>query len=116
MKQQSWNIILGILIIFLVGVIIGIILTESFTSSFTSYPTSSDIAAIADSIAQAKIDSLFPLWIHDIQDWSVLHRQVQFHAMLHRRFYSGKSKWHRYVRRELDEANEYWQPKNKEKP
>jgi len=79
-----------------------------------SAPTPVDIAVIADSVAQAKIDSLFPIWVHGTRDWSVICRQVQFHAFLHRRFYNGRSKWHRYVRRELDEARDYWQPKNQE--
>ena len=110
MKLQSWDIIWGLLVIFLIGVIIGITLSGSSNPS----PTSSDIAAIADSVAQAEIDSIFPSWVMDTQDWSVLHRQVQYHAMLHRRFYNGSSEWHKTVRRELDEARQYWEPKNKE--
>jgi len=106
MKIDAYNLFWGILIIFLLGAIAGIVLDESLSHN--------GITAIADSVTQAKIDSLSPLWIVDMQDWSVLHRQVQFHAMLFRRKYSGKDKWHKYVRRELDEANEYWQPKNKE--
>jgi len=79
-----------------------------------SAPTPVDIASIADSVAQAKVDSLFPSWVMDTQDWSIICRQVQYHAMIHRRAHNGKSKWHRYVRRELDEARDYWEPKNKE--
>jgi len=106
MKIDAYTIPWLILIIFLLGVIAGIVLDETLSRE--------EINTLADSIALAKIDSLIPTLRRSVQDWDVLHSQVQFHAMLHRRFYSGKSDWHKTVRRELDEARQYWQPKNKE--
>ena len=105
MKIKTYNILWGLLIVFLLGTIAGIVLGESVSRD--------EIITIADSVALAKIDSLIPTLRRSVQNWDVLHRQVQFHAMLHRRFYSGKSDWHKKVRWELDETNQYWQPKNK---
>ena len=103
MKIDAYCIPLLIFIVFLLGGIMGIHLDETVSRE--------EITAIADSVALAKIDSLIPMMRRSTQDWDIMHRQVQFHAMLHRRFYSGKSKWHKTVRRELDTARQYWEPK-----
>lgn len=61
MKIEAYNILWGLLIIFLLGGIVGIVLDEPVSRE--------EIVAIADSVALAKIDSLIPTLRRSVQDW-----------------------------------------------